>query len=427
MYNTIPATIEDYTINVDLYRLMVRHRVEDRSPLIVGEYSDVNLFTLNYQTAQDRYVSDGFTLEKVNSDNDSFHLRFNILYGSNLLGFVYTDRTKKYGYNLDIRPLHIDNRAFYAVNIACLLPRLLNAFGLSVSNHSQLDIAIDTQDADIAELIQHYTQQPDQYQRIKRRGDAGFKRVGELNELTGVTTYTTTFANARVTVKMYDKSKELASKPKDHITQFHVAHGFISDQPIYRVELSIKAKSLKSSKRRVITEDGEEMSEYKYKTAILHNNEDINGQITRLTDFEAIDLDISSLNSKGYLASLFAKFFPVEIRTTNSVKLSRCQQIQLINYNKYTMEDINIIQRTKETDNKLIKEKRSIKDNLSNFRKTGNPLFFEAAAVLSSLYQLHGYMNELIVSQRLNEFVARCGLQHLIEDPAIESRAYLTY
>lgn len=414
--------ITNYIIIPDLYRLMVRARTTDRPPLLFGEYADVNLFTLTYQSAKDRYTSDCFTIVKAISNDAAYHLRFDIFYGSYFLGHILTDRTKKYGFNLDLRPLRIENAAFYTTNYAELIPRFLTAFNLERANSSQLDIAIDTQEADVAALIQSYTSQPDKYQRIKRRNDSGFKIHGDIDEHTGETTYTTTYKTARVALKFYCKTADLLAKPKPYIEAYFASNGFDLSKPVYRAELTIYAKAFKRSDREIVSEHGEVFSPYKFDLVNTYNNEDTKGHLHRQTNHEETDIDIFKLNSQAYLSSLFKQFFPIDIRTTNSVKKKRCEQIQLIDFDKYGMETIEKITYTKDTDNKLIIEKRSIKDNVTNFKRTGLSVFFEAAATLSDAHSLYGYLNELVRQQQLDELIRFHGLQRLLEDVIIEHK-----
>jgi hypothetical protein len=381
----MPAIINDYVITTDLQRFMVKHGPTQT-------LGNPDLIALTYQKADEFYRCENFTLEKVTSTDSAYHLRYNILVENKLFGYLLTDRTKKYGYNQHLRPVHVANEALYTLDFAQLLPKFLALFGLEVANHSQLDIAIDTQQADPAKLISYYTERPSKFQRIKRKNDAGITMHGSKDEATGKLEYTTYInqGSTTVTVKIYDKTKELARRPdKAYILDWYTANGFDMSKPVYRLELSIKAKALKEYTRFAVTEDGEIVSTYRA-------NNNASSKATRQTEITTYCIDIERLNNKAYLGSLFQHFFPVDIRKKDATRPTNCTRIPLLDFSIYGEDAINTTVKISTPTNKLTMEKKMLKQHVLDYLDTGEDVYLQVAYATAARHQLTETLAQLI-------------------------------
>lgn len=365
------TVIKKYALSVDLHRFKVKK----------GETNveTVNIIDLSYQSAQDNYQSGVFTLERVTSCDPAYHLRYNINAHGKTLGFILTDPTKKYGYNQKIRPVHVANEAFYTMEFAELLPLFLGTFGLEINNHSQLDIVLYTQQKDPAKLIHGYTSKPDQFQRMKAKNDTGIVVISTKDEVTGKqvgTTYVNKDSNM-VSVKMYNKTDELASKPKAWVSDWHVENGFDPGKPVYSLEISIKAKALKE-----------------YRVAAADNND--SSKAGKQTETTTYHIDIEKLNQPAYLSSVFAHFFPIDIRRKDATRATNCTRIPLIDFTVFGAEAINTTVATKPTTNRQTMEKNVIKYHVGQYHETGDCLHLDIARNVAARHQLTDTLAQLL-------------------------------
>lgn len=403
---------------------MVRKRVTPRPELLFGSYADVDLFNLNNQTSREHYSALGFRIEKQVSNDAAYHLQFNIYADGQLLGYVLADRTKKYGYNLDLLPLHVDNKALYTLKISRLLPQFLEAFNLEKANDTQLDIALDTQQVSAWELIKSYTSKPDQYQRVKHKNDRGFDCQGKIDEVTGEYNVTVTFGGSAAGLKMYNKSNELRQKPKPYLSAFHAANCMAPQKDVYRSELTIKAKALKSYRQSVINEDGEVLTPYQFeKTSDFYNNDSSKGR--KQTHVTTQQIDIERLDDPAYLAALYTHFYPVQIRKTDRAKLSKCTPVHLFDFTTYQKEDLTMTVLVKDTENKRTNERRRIKENVLDFARTRQPLYLDVALDIATRFELQEELRHHVEQYKVAELIEHEGLYSQLERVALQTKMRL--
>ena len=382
----MPPVIKDYLLTVDLYRFNVQP-----TTLYTPGPPPVDLVALTYAAALDAYTAGGFTLVKVRSSDHAYHLRLNVYHESQLLGFMLTDRTKKYGHLKHLRPFHVDNAAFTTSDFAGLIPAFLAAFGLEIANHTQLDIALDTQQLDPAKLIQAYTSKPAHYHRIKHKGDKGPHIAGTKDETTGKQQYTTYYGKGSesVSLKLYDKLQELKLKPKAWLSDFYAQNGFDPSKPVYRMEISIKAKALKKYRRCSVTVDGEEVTAYQAAALGLTT-------VTKETRVTTYELEPGRFNQPAYLAGLFQEFFPVDIRKKDATRLTNATRVSLIDYTIYGCLHLNSTVATRPTSQTFVSEKRRIRDLVLDYRDTGEAHYLASARGVAERHQLGGHLGIML-------------------------------
>ncbi|GAB2697799.1 hypothetical protein GCM10011495_28740 [Hymenobacter frigidus] len=359
----MPDVINRYAICTDLYRV----NVQPATTLSITGPAPADLVNLTYSAAKDTYTAGTYTVEKVHSNDAAYHLQLNIYTGGQLLGFMLTDRTKKYGVSKNLRPLHVTNEAFYTLNHGGELAGFLQAFGLEVANSSQLDICLYTQQIDPAKLIQRLTGKTGKYQRIMRRNDKHETVIGARDERTGKIFNTTYFGkdSETVTVKIYDKSFKLASQPKQYVSDWHLANGFDPSKPVYSVEVSIKARALK---------------EYRYNNAVSNT-----GKQTEATSY---CIDLQRLNSPAYLAQLFQHFWPLDIRKKDATRPQNCTRVSLIDYTIHGEAELNKTVELRPTTSTLTMEKNVIKYHVAEFAHTGESIHLDMARAVAQRHQL---------------------------------------
>lgn len=389
----MPAIINQYAITPDLLRLMVK-----QTETLNGV---PDLINLNYGDAKPVYTVGAFTLEKVPSTDSAYHLKFNIIINNKLLGFILTDRTKKYGFNKNLRPIHVNNEAFYTLDFANLLSNFLWIMGLKVANHTQLDIAIDTQQVDPAKLIHSYTSKPGKYQRIKRKNDGGIITHGPRNEITGKQEFTTYInqGSQTVAVKMYNKTNELAAtKSKAYILDWYAANGFDLSKDVWRMEITIKAKALREYTRYAVTEDGEVVSAYK-----------ASSKAARQTEITTYVIDIEKLNNKAYLCQLFRQFFPIDIRKTDATRPTNCTRVELVDWTIYPQEAINTTVEIKATKNNKTMEKKMLHQHIIDYNETGDELYLKVAEATAARHDLNAELEKILAvfQRKLNSMEAK--------------------
>jgi hypothetical protein len=380
----MPAVITKYALIVDQYRLNVKP-----SNILPLEGSPVvDLVTLTHAHAKPVYTAHGFTLERVNSTDPAFHLRYNVYVGNALLGFILTDKTKKYGINKHQRPFHMHNEAFYTMPWAEFLSQFLRVYGLAVGNHSQLDISLNTQHLNPAALLDYYLSKPAKYQQITTRNDKGFSEYGRK----GKPEYTTYWGeeSSRVRLKMYSKTHELASKPKQYISDWFAAVGFDPDKPVYRLEISIRAEALREYHQYAVTEDGEQISMYKAR------NNNVLTKASKHTEITAYHIDIQKLCSPAYLAALAAHFFPIDIRLKDATRPTNCTRVSLIDWSIYPSEALSITVATRPTTNTLATQKTMLKNLVNLYAETGNTTVLDTARFIAARDNLTETLGKLL-------------------------------
>ena len=381
----MPAVINDYLLSVDLYRFNVQ-------PATVCPLTPppVDLVALTHGAALDAYEAGGFTVTKVRSADKAFHVRLDVYHGPQLLGFMLTNPTKNYGHRKHLRPFHVENAAFYCADFAGLIPAFLATFGLEIANHSQLDIALDTQQLNPAKLINFYTSKPTQYQRIKDKSDKVLT-IGTKNEATGKRQETTYYHkdSRTVQVKIYDKTQELQHTPKAWLSDWHAQNRFDPSKPVYRVEISIKAKALREYRRYVITEDGEELTAYRADALGLTT-------VTKETRIKTHELMPERFNQPAYLACLFREFFPVDIRKKDTTRPTNATRVSLIDYAIFGWQQLNSTVATRPTTRTFVVEKRRIRDLVLDYRDTGKAHYLASARGLAERYQLGSHLDIML-------------------------------
>ena len=386
----MPARVDlitAYSLTVDFFQCNIqpatRSSIEGPPP--------VDLVALTYGESQASYHAGGFTVQRVRSTNAAYHVRLNILTPEGLLlAYLLTDPTKTYGPLQHFRPLHVNNEAFYALRVGRWLLAFFRAYRLELANVTRLDVALDTQQCEPARLINSYTNQLTCYQHVKHKN--------QKNETWGVRFGETTYyghGSKQVQLSLYNKTAELAKKPKNYVTAWHQKNGFgrtpyREGKPVYRVEVSIKARALKDYRRFAVTEDGEELSVYKASnTPWLATTKQ-----TRITTYH---VELASLDSPASLATLFARFFPVDIRKKDATRATNCTPVQLFDFGIYGTEDLNTTVATRPTANTLSMEKNALRLLVTNFHKTGNNLFLETAQETARLARLTELLAKLLV------------------------------
>jgi hypothetical protein len=383
----MPAAITNYLIVADKHRFNVKQSTI--KPLHGAPV--VDLITLTYPNAKDTYTAGEFTLAKVASNDAAFHLRYDIYYRAQLLGYMLTDRTKKYGFNQHLRPVHVENEAFYTLDYGPLLSQFLRVFGLEVANNSEFDISIDTQESDPAKALKWYDARPTQYHIIKREKEKGLEAFTSKDKCTGkpVTTTYWNIGSFIVTVKVYDKTADLRKNPKQYILDWYVANGFDLTKPVYRIEVSIKARALKDYRAYALTDDGEKISVYRA------NNNAVR-KASKQTEITSYNIDLEQVSNPAYLSVVFQHFFPIDIRKKDASRPTNCSRIQLIDYTIYGASSLNITVATRPTANKLLMEKNTLKNLVLDYYATGDNLYFEAARATAQRHQLTEVLAQLL-------------------------------
>ena len=398
----MPTVINKYLLSVDLYRFHVQP-----ATLRAPGPPPVDLVALTCAAALNTYRAGGFTVFAKRIYDSAYRLRLDVYHGTQLLGFMLTDRIKKDGPRKHLRSFHTASEAFITSDPATLISTFLDAFGLEIANHSQLDIALDTQQVDPAELISNYTEKPDTYHRLKRKGDKGWQTIGTRDEITSKLQYTTYFnMNSKtVSVKIYDKSRELQQKPKAWLSDWYATNGFDCSKPVYRVEISIKAKALRRYRRCAVTEDGEEFSVYRADALGLTT-------AAKKTYTKTYELMPERFNQPAYLAGLFKEFFPVDIRKKDATRPTNASRVTLIDYDSSGCLQINSIVAIQPTVPTLVSKKRRIKDLVLDYRDTGETHYLDSARGVAERYQLGSYLDTM-----LTQFVPAVPLTSLLLPP----------
>lgn len=376
--------LTSYALTVDFFQCNIQLNPE-RS--ITGPLP-VDLVALAYSEALDTYNAAGFTVKKTRSSDDAYHLRLNIFApGGQQLGYLLTDRTKKYGVKQRLRAFHAENSVFYTCEFGVLFSAFLQAFGLELANIARLDIALDTQQRNLARLIESYTSKTNEYQLVTRKNDPG-------PVLFGATTYYG-HRSKKVQLSIYDKSREMREKqPKSYITDWYAANGFGTAaydpaKPVYRAELSLRTDAFKKYDRYVVTEDGTKLSPYRA--------ESLGASKTRKqTDTKTTGVTLERLNSPGYLATLFEKFLPVDIRKKDVTRATNATPVPLIDFSIYGRESLNITVVTRPTGNPLAMEKKTLKQLVVEYRDTGKSLYLVTARDLAQRHQLTETLAQLL-------------------------------
>ncbi|MFD2720604.1 hypothetical protein ACFST9_17925 [Hymenobacter monticola] len=384
----MPDVINRYAINVDLHRV----HVQPATTLSIDGPAPVDLFTLTYSESKDSYTAGEFTVEKERSNDAAYHLRLNISYRGQPFAFMLTDRTKKYGFSKNLRPLHVTNEAFYTLSHGSILAAFLRAFGLEIANHSQLDICLYTQQCDPAKLIQRLTGKNGKYQRILRKNDKAEHVIGAKDATTGKLINTTYYGkdSETVTVKIYDKSHELQGKPKQYISDWHLAHGLDPTKPVYSLEISIKARALKEYRTYAVSETGEQTSVYR-----ATNNNAVS-KASKQTEITSYNIEIEKLNNPAYLSMLLQQFWPIDIRKKDATRPTNCTRISLIDWTIYPTEAINKTVAIRPTTNTLAKQKKMLKDLVTFYAETGIQSALDTARAIAARDQLTETLAKLL-------------------------------
>ena len=311
----------------------------------------------------------------------------------------------------NLRPFHTTNEALYTMEFSDLIPRFLSAFDMVVHSHTKTDICLYTQQADPAALIRSYLQNPSEYQRRSHKSDSGFLVVGKEDETTGAQDPTTYFNHDSKTVrhKFYNKTNEIVDKGhKPYIPLWLAAAGLKGDGPIYSAEQSIMARAWNNYKPYALTADGEKTSRYR---ASLGGERAIMGCEKTKTI-----LDISKLQNRAYLASIFAENFNIDIRETDKSRINNCTKVPLIDFTVFGAHDINKAVSNIFTCSSLVREKRMIKDCLEEFKQTSCPTNLTMVANLAHRHGLNDYLTEWIRKTKVRRTVEAQGLDFLLEN-----------
>lgn len=382
----MPAIITNYLIVVDLHRL----NVQKSTILPIQGPPVVDLYNLTQATALPSYTAGCFTLERVNSNDAAYHLRYDIHTHGQKLGFMYTDRTKKYGYDKGLRSLHIENAAFYTLPWGRELARFLKLFQLEVSNHSQVDICVYTQQLDPAKLIQRLTGKGGKAQRVMRKNDKPETVIGTMIPATGKMLNTTYYNkdSKTVTTKVYNKGQKLLIEPKIHIADWLHSNGFDPKKPTYSMETSIKARALKEYRSFAVTEDGEEISVYKADNGV--------SKARKQTEITSYALDIEKLDSPHYLAQLYQQFDSLDIRLKDASRPTNCTRIPLVDWTIYSEETINRTVTIRPTTNTLSTQKTMLKNLVNEYHETNDEALLAAAKAIAARHNLTEQLAKLL-------------------------------
>lgn len=380
--------INQYLISLDGYKLMLS------APKSNLTQSSPHVLNVSYSACESTYESEGFRLEKTRSDSASYHLLFKVFSGKQLLAHLYSDPTKKYGFNRDLRPLHICNGAFYTMPFSELLAALLVAFDLRIHNHSHIHICLFTQQVDPAKLVTTPQQFPDLFTLMKGTRLTYFTSGDGSNGL-----LTTTYINEdseRVEGIIYNKTKQLNSlkpgKRKQYIFDWFTKNGFDITKDVYSFELKIHAKALSVYKPFVVTGEGGNTS------MLLANN---NGatKATRITRKTKTDIEIGRLQHPSYLAALFEQFLNIDIRKNDRTRPSNCTRVQLVDFNVYAKESVNKTVSASEQPRSA--ETRLIKQSLQLLKETNELSYLYGPVQLAIRYNLREQLFSLIAQLKL--------------------------
>ena len=346
-----------------------------------------HLLNVSYSASEPTYEAQGFRLEKQRSDVAAYHLLFKVFYGKHLLAHLYSDPTKKYGFNCDLRPLHVCNEAFYTMDYAELLTALFAAFDFKIHNHSHLHVCLFTQDVNPAQLIQLPRQYPSDYILINGTQLTSFTSTDASN-----TPLITTYINQgskRVEGVIYNKTKQLRGlkrgKQKQYILDWFEKNGMDTTKDIYSFELKIHAKALSVYKPLAPASEG-------VKHLLPNNNGST--KATRITQKTKTDIEIHRLQHPSYLAALFEQFLNIDIRNNDRSRPSNCTRVQLVNFNIYGCGTIN--KTVSASEQFRTTEKRFIKYSLQALKDTNDPSYLFAPVELAIRYNLQETLFNLI-------------------------------
>ncbi len=397
----MPTAIKNYAINVDTYHLKVK---STGSPA-----NQPNFITLLHSEAKASYQCGPFLLEKVASTDRGYRLRYNISVGGIPFAYLHTNLTERTAYNRHMMPLSLQNEAFYQLPFALLLSEFLRLLALAVASNTQLDICIDTQEADPTKLMDYYLQRPGEYQRLCRKSevdalDIRGKKNAQTGKIIGYTTYLSENSE-RVSLKIYDKTKELTGKPKAWVTLWHLEHGFDPQKPVYRIEISIKAKALRDYEASAVTPDGEVISRYRA-------NADLTVKTIKQTKVTAYSIEVERLSSPAYLAAVFNHFNPLDIRKTDRTRATNCTPVALIDFTVFGEDTVNKTVKIKDSKTQQIAVKRRLRADIIDYIVTANGIHLEAAYATAKLHQATDILEKLLaeyqpqIDRMLPEMVA---------------------
>lgn len=203
------------------------------------------------------------------------------------------------------------------------LKYIFNEFDYSLNNISYLDISLDSQIDYTSTIIGHFLD-PDlvlvSSKKIKHDLDLKSKLFKDGNLISSV--YIGSKKSDKQVVS-YNKSKDPKLKDKPYLNEIYEKE-FGDDKDIYRTEVRLNNSSF-----------------VKYRNIEK-------GQ----TELKRLDIDIFKLSDKDYLVSIFSQFFSklVDFRRRTNKNISRCEKIQLIDFEKiniYKIMDQTTIQLSK--------------------------------------------------------------------------------
>ena len=399
------SIIDKFAIGVDTFTFQLKAPDRDK------ENNKQHLLNIHITDCQESYQANGFTLKKEVSNHPAYHIQFGIYHAKQRLGTLYSHPTKGSGYSKHLRPLHVENRALYAMDFARLIPELLQAFDFTLNNITRLDIFADNQQRDPAELIQMLIQDSTNYQRVKHRNDSGLQAHGTISEIDGSIDYTTYIGNdsRRVRSKIYNKTAE---NNKAEINDWHKANGLAADSPVYRFEVSAKSEAFATYKSCAVTEDGELVSLHRFNNHITIKA----SKAVKITDKTKLEIDINRLNDKAYLVSLFAHFINIDIRRKDATRLTNCSKVPLFDFSIYGKGELNTTVTQSINMKEDMKHKKYIQESLEDFKATGNIDYLKVANAKAERYDLSTELALLIEAMHLKESIKSFGLDFLLDN-----------
>lgn len=293
-------------------------------------------------------ITEAITLKYFGKGNEHYKFIWHLLYnGEHLVNLLSHTRNEKF-VKKDMVKVEFKNHLLYTTDLWTVYDDVVSTFQLVYKNISRVDIAIDGLNY-LVGFVNAYTKQSSANKVVELKGRGRFKS----NLLHKPSMYYNSFqlgSLKKKQVTIYNKSQELVKSGKDYIQRFWLKNGIAREL----LPLEMLAKALKGKK------DQEDVYH-------LEGYENIYRFELRLTGemiLEIKDFHISFLRDPNKLMSIVRRLNENFFHFIDHCRLdnSKCPDIDLLPYNQFSIEPIELQRVECRTD--LYKTKLSIKKNV---------------------------------------------------------------
>lgn len=227
------------------------------------------------------YSTGNVVLKLLNYNTRHFRTVCEVSVFGNMLGVLAYDPLSIQSYCENSCSFKVDNRVFYDGSWRRCLRELESALNLEFRNITRLDIALDTKNDSLLNLVHTYfhSSTNGQFEDIKYLGRSAIEGFASKVGKTTVYNYkigVPVSPKSKITkvLTIYNKTRHLLKVPKPYISDFHSVNLEDNSLDVYRYELRMQSKALNKLSFTSVCPDTGEVKEYRQLT--LDHLEDFN-------------------------------------------------------------------------------------------------------------------------------------------------------